>query len=556
MSRKIYKDVLALRKEFAKKSLLAFAKTYFKHYCTLDFAPFQLELIKYLEESVSERGKQLAVAAPRGNAKSSLVSLIYVLWCACYKFESCIVIFSSTKDLSEKLLSHIKDELSSNAELIKDFPEVCVPPNPRWRKDEIITKNDVNIRISSQDHSIRGVRFRSHRPTLVLLDDVESTESTRSQEGREKILDWFSKVVLNLGSKTTNYIAVGTIIHFDSLLAKLTSKEREIFPGFERKIYKSVIKWAKGQDLWDQWSRYYCSKDFYNGKAGPAAAKKFFSENSKSMLEGTVVLWPEMESYYDLMIVREENGNFSFESEKQNEPKDPGTLSLDMNTVEWWDKRFQVKDDLVTHLQGRMVTMGAVDPAIGKGKNHDFSAIITVFVDRSNRDIYVIDADVGRWDLDTLVKRICLHNQTSRYSCFFYEANAAQAWLGDSIKKEPSNIPIKPITNTRSKEGRIAKLMLLIQRGKVKLSTRLTELNRQLSNYPNGAHDDAIDALAMLADMVDDVRHYDPEQMKELFLRIQFPGYDPKNPKKIIGKIDKKGKFGSIDDPFGLLSIK
>ena len=555
MSKKIQNDIVALRKELGRKSLLAFAKTYFKHYCTLDFAPFQLELIKDLEKALLERGRQLAVAAPRGNAKSSLVSLMYILWCACYKLEPCIVIFSSTKDQSEKLLTHVKDELSSNKELIKDFPEVCVPPNPRWRKDEIITKNGVNIRISSVEHGIRGMRYKEHRPTLIILDDVESEKTAKSREGRENVLDWFSKLVLNLGSDKTNYIVVGTILHFDSLLANLTSKEIEVFPGFERKKYKSVIQWAKRQDLWDQWSRYYCSKDNYDKKTGPKAAKKFFSKNSKIMLEGAEVLWPEKENYYDLMVIREQKGEFSFASEKQNEPKDPSTLSIDMNKVVWWDEKFPTIEDLVTYLDKDLLVLGAIDPSVGKNDRSDYSAIITGFVHMKTKYIYVVDADIGRWELDFLVKRICFHHKTRRYAGFVYEANASQAWLGNTLKKEPDSPPIEPVINSNGKEGRVLQLICYLQQGRVQLSKRLTELNRQLSSYPNGAHDDGVDALAMLVEMAERLPRWDGKRIAEIIkdakLRQKFKGYDPKKPNKWIGRLDKDGKFR----PFNLSLI-
>jgi len=53
------------------------------------------------------------------------------------------------------------------------------------------------------------------------------------------------------------------------------------------------------------------------------------------------------------------------------------------------------------------------------------------------------------------------------------------------------------------------KLIVLIEQGKVKLSRRLIELNRQLEQYPNGAHDDAIDALSMLIDIAEDCSRID-----------------------------------------------
>ena len=552
MSNEIIEDILGLRKELGLKSLETFAKTYFSDYCKLAFAPFQVELLADLQEATLNRGRKLAVAAPRTNAKSSLVSLMYVLWSICYKLEPCILIISNTKDQSEKLLSHIRDELGGNIELQRDFPEVCGFPKRRWRSNEIITKNDVNVRISSATHSIRGIRHKENRPTLVILDDVESTESVRSQEAREKLCDWFSKDILNLGSEKTNYMVVGTILHFDSLLAALTSEEREKFPGFKRRKYKSVISWAANQTLWDKWTLIYYSKEYVDNKTGPEVALKFFEANKKAMLEGTKVLWPEKESYYDLMVIRAEESEFSFASEKQNEPKNLSNLSLDMNQVIWWDENSQTQDDLMAQLADRIIVLGAVDPSVGRSKRSDYSAIITAFLDSTNKHIYVVGAHIGRWDLNTLVKLICSHHDTYKYSGFVYESNSAQKWLGDALEVEPNSPPFTSVNNTQNKEARISKLILYIQQGRVKLSKRLTELNRQLSNFPSGAHDDGIDALAMLVDLADDFSQGGPEEMKKLIGKMQKQESGPQQ----ISKIDPiSGKTIRIDNSHGLYHI-
>ena len=52
MSNEIIEDMLGLRKELGRKSLKAFAKTYFSDYCKLAFAPFQVELLADLEYAV------------------------------------------------------------------------------------------------------------------------------------------------------------------------------------------------------------------------------------------------------------------------------------------------------------------------------------------------------------------------------------------------------------------------------------------------------------------------------------------------------------------------
>ena len=552
MKKNINSSIRELQKEIAHKSLKVFATTYFKHYIKCSFADFHLELFDYLTEMTLKRGKQFAIAAPRGNAKSSIISLIYTLWCICYGYEKCVLLFSSTRKQSGKLLGHIKDELSSNIELKRDFPEVCEPPNPRWRGDEIITKNGVNVMSSSVEHGIRGIRYKESRPGLIILDDVEATESVRSQEQREKIYDWFTKMVLNLGSETSNYIVVGTILHFDSLLAKIISDEE--FPGWKKKIYKAVKTFSANPLLWDKWERIYREKDLYNEDSGPEVAEKFFEDNKDEMLKGTEVLWPEKESYYELMLMKAQKGNLSFDFEKQNEPKDTSGLSIDMKKVIFWEDKHQSVEELQAFLGTRKVVLGACDPSIRKTKKSDYSAIINVFVDYNNKDIYVIDADVGRWDVHTLVERICIHHKTRNFVTFLYEANAAQAWLGDIIKKAPTTIPLKPIISIAPKDSRIMKLIVLIEQGKVKLSRRLIELNRQLEQYPNGAHDDAIDALSMVIDTAENFPRVDVEKMKEIISGIK-DGVSKKGDKRVIGYFDPTtGGWKDFNDPFGMIT--
>lgn len=313
-------------------------------------------------------------------------------------------------------------------------------------------------------------------------------------------------------------------------------------------MYKSVIKFSDRQDLWDRWGRVYCNKEFYNEDSGPDAAMKFFVDNEAEMLRGVKVLWPDKETYYDLMVMREQKGSLSFDSEKQNEPRDASGLSIDMNKVVFWEDKFQAIEDIKNFLGNQKVVLGSCDPSIGKTNKSDYSAIITVYMNKANKDLYVIRADVGRWNLETLVQTICIQHETHGFTTFLYEANAAQAWLGDIIKKEPVLIPIKPVTNVIPKEARIMKLMLYIEQGKIKLSRNLTELNRQLEQYPYGAHDDAIDALAMIIDAAESFSRLDINLMKSAFDTIKKPH---------IGRNSKSFLYGGrpFENPFGLFSL-
>ncbi len=75
----------------------------------------------------------------------------------------------------------------------------------------------------------------------------------------------------------------------------------------------------------------------------------------------------------------------------------------------------------------------------------------------------------------------------------------------------------------------------------------------QLSNFPSGAHDDGIDALAMLVDMADDFSESSPEEMKDVINNMLTSKYDPK---KISMIHPISGKTINISNSYGLFRIK
>lgn len=70
-----------------------------------------------------------------------------------------------------------------------------------------------------------------------MLDDVENDENIQSKAQRDKLFNWFFKAILKLnfiGSKDYNYIIVGTRLHHDGLLARLS----DIYSSFKFKLIK------------------------------------------------------------------------------------------------------------------------------------------------------------------------------------------------------------------------------------------------------------------------------------------------------------------------------
>jgi len=144
---------------------------------------------------------------------SSISSIFYPIWCALFAKERDICIVSATEGLAVEMLRAIKRELESNRRILTFFGDM---KSSKWAENHIILSNGVNIRARGAGGQIRGFR-----PSLVILDDIETDEGVESEEQRKKLKNWVFKACLNTLLPEGQFVVVGTILHPLSLLADL-----------------------------------------------------------------------------------------------------------------------------------------------------------------------------------------------------------------------------------------------------------------------------------------------------------------------------------------------
>ncbi|MCK9571926.1 MAG: phage terminase large subunit, partial [Candidatus Omnitrophica bacterium] len=176
---------------------------------------------------------------------------------------------SATKSQAVALMNDIKTALESNEELIMDFPEVCHLGEGlnkyQWTQQEIETKNGIKVHALGWEGESRGFKFGQHRPTLVIFDDVDGDKNTYSSESRNNLLKWFKGTVRYAGSKRTNMVAIGTLLHTESLLSRLVNTN-EFQNWNEKKTYKAIISDAKDENSWKKWLKIVFYQEKYQGK--------------------------------------------------------------------------------------------------------------------------------------------------------------------------------------------------------------------------------------------------------------------------------------------------
>lgn len=239
-----------LRKEVVQKRLDFFFPIYFHQYIQYETAPFHEEIFSILE---NEKIKLAVFVAFRGSAKSTIITTAYVLWSILgVQKKKFIVINGQTEQKARQYLMNIKNELLHNDLLKKDLGPFEEEKNSLGNATALIIKKlNVKIMISSVEQSIRGMRHGEHRPDLIILDDIEDINSVKTREGRDKTFNWLTSEVIPAGSRQTRIIAIGNLLHEDSVLKRLQKKIENNEMKYTNGVYREYpIVDNKGNPLW------------------------------------------------------------------------------------------------------------------------------------------------------------------------------------------------------------------------------------------------------------------------------------------------------------------
>lgn len=458
-----------------------FVSNYFPHYVR---SSSRSQLHNYLFEHLPQVLQQpssvhLAIAAPRGEAKSTLVSQLFTLYCLVAQKKRYALIVMDSIDQAYPMLEAIKVELEFNQRLRVDFPEIAGQGRV-WQAATIVTKANQKVQVAGSGKKLRGLRHGAYRPDLVVLDDIENDEQVRSPEQRDKLHDWLKKTVLPLGAAgdKLDVVYIGTILHYDSVLNRTLSSK-----AWKTAKFKALIRQPDDMSLWDKWEDFYLNE-------GEAVADAFYSQNKSAMDKGAVVSWAAR-PILTLMKIRARDGHATFDSEYQNDPLSSDDAMF-ANSLTYW-----------TELPGELVYFGALDPSLGKaGASRDPSAILVGGYHRETGKLYVIEAQVKKRLPDLIIEDVI--RMQKQYQCqrWFVETVQFQEFLKDELVKRSAQrgIPV-PATATKpntDKMLRIESLQPHMANGLILLHSSQATLISQLRHFPKADHDDGPDALEML----------------------------------------------------------
>ena len=456
-------------------------------------ADFHKELAGMLDDvTLGKVKRNIAWACPRRHAKTAWLSNIYLTHQIVFRKRKYIVLFSETTDVAGDFISWGKFQLKLNDKLREDYGELLhVKPsmNELDNKYEYITTSGTKVEAKGLGTQTRGLRHGATRPDMFILDDLESDESTNTSELIEKSKTWFREEMLPAMAKDGICIYLGTILCFGSLLHYVIEERRD----FESRKFAAVESFSNRADLWEQWRQIYRSDD----KHAADNAYQFYLDNKDEMDDGTSILWDGYFTYYELIVIREENGAKAFNQEYQNNPTD--------------EERQIFKPEYFTYFddseleQVNTLNFAAIDPAMGKEKG-DYSVVATGAVNVDTGTIYVFDVFMDRVHPNVLIEVATEKAIEYQYEGLAVESQMAQEFIADKLAESlqargyPAHTRIKQIKQRTRKALRIEALLPDIENGKIRFHERFRnspELE-QFEMYPMHKHDDFPDCISML----------------------------------------------------------
>jgi predicted phage terminase large subunit-like protein len=398
----------------------------------------------------SEDEDRSLTLAPRGFGKSTVLSVVRCIFETVRNPDVRILLASNTQPQAEAFLREIRGHFERNQGFLGVFGDFV---GPKWSDSQIVVRQRNRIAKEPTIFAIGvGGGLISKHFDVIICDDIVDEENSRTEPQRERLRVWFFKVLLPCLEPHGKLCVIGTRYHY-----------RDLYGHFiESGFAPATIIRALGPD-------------------GSSA-------------------WPEKFPAEKLEKIRRQAGTVIFNAQYQNDTEAMKGAVFKADWLQYCDSMDnsgtpcpKVSPDYPQHPDPRLAVFQGVDLSIGRDERSDYFAMVTIGVNTWD-NIYVLDCYMARLSFKQQTAAIL-----ERYKRFdpiklAIEANAYQAVQVERVR-ELGAVRATKVYTTCDKLSRAWKLSALFEDGRVRLNRNMSELVEQLLVFPQGEHDDLIDAL-------------------------------------------------------------
>jgi predicted phage terminase large subunit-like protein len=469
------------------------AKTFFSERFQL---PFAKNVHGKIFELIDGPAQKVAIAAPRGWGKTSIVALAFIARWILFHYTSFVVYINKSHDAASLQTENLRRELVTNRLIKAFFGDFRQRDVDKSEFDEVFSKKawvayDTLVWPRGAGQQVRGVLFKNSRPGLIVIDDLEDPEQIINDDYRKKQYEWLYadviKSVPRVGSDadTWKIVYIDTLKHEDSVLQKLLNS-----PEW------ASIRLEACDDNFNPTAPDFMSKE--------AIEKEWFEHCNSGQ---TDIFFRELRN---LPISTKDS---AFQKDFFHYYNIPNDMNRRENDLKLLDSEVQSNRNIETVV--------LLDPAKTVKIHSAESAIIGVGIDLTNARLYVRDAISEKLYPDEI------------YDALFGMAIRLNAKVLGIEETSLNEFIKQPIKNEMFHRGSFFELIWLKARGGMKKEHRIKELvpyyrggyiyhnatcatmkklESQLLMFPRSALWDLMDCLAYIVEMLElGERYFSPK---------------------------------------------
>jgi predicted phage terminase large subunit-like protein len=475
------------------------AKTFFPERFHL---PFAENIHGKIFDLIDNDDNKVAIAAPRGWGKTSIVALALMARYILFRHTGFICYINKSHDAASLQTENLRRELVSNRMIKYFFGDFRQRDVSIKEFEEVFSKKawvayDTLVWPRGAGQQVRGVLFKNDRPGLIIIDDLEDPQKVNNDEIREGWYEWlYADVIKALprmgeAAKHAKIVYIDTLKHEDSVLQKLLNSPE----------WKSVRLEA-------------CDDNFKSTAPDFISDADIAKEWQQHVDAGqTDVFFRELRN----LPISTKDSSFRQEYfHYYNLPPDRPVREGDLKT---YDASLQQSN----HIE----TVVLLDPAKTVKIHSAESAILGIGIDLASAKVYVRDAISEKMYPDEIYDALFGMGQMLGAKVLGIEETS----LNEFIKQ--------PIKNEMFRRGSFFELVWLKARGGMKKEYRVKELvpyyrggyiyhnascayikklEQQLLMFPRSALWDMMDCLAYLIEMLElGERYFSPTENPEDF---------------------------------------
>lgn len=494
------------------------------------FAQFHRDLTTFLCETQrqeTDTNRRRLILAPRGHLKSTVCSVLYVMWRIYRNPDIRVLVASNLKRLSRAFIRELRqyfedkwlqDNVWSQRPHIEGQLIPALSAADRRKRNSL--RNNADDDTATEDTKMiwSMEALQVNRPTLMkeptvqalsvgttvtgdhydllILDDIVDFDNSSSQDKSENIIEWTRDLESVLDPRQ------------EHLYTYKTSDSREGTIEFIDYVGDESVVLGTRYYAWDYYGYIIEEKELL----GYNVLSKNVYVNSVDDTDG--YLWPERFSAGVVELIQRRLNSFRrfasqylnriVTSDEQTLPPEQVQYLSAANVTAVGNGEVEVKTGVSTKLRVRVMLV--VDPAVSQKKTAD-NTVLTVGGYDNDKNLYIFDIKAGKFTPSETVRWIFELADKWMLNSVTLETVGGFAMLSYIVKdafKTHRPLAIKEFRPKGEKKARIENFLEPHWVNKtVYMNSYLSQMNQlrdELDSFPLG-HDDILDTFAIIAEL-------------------------------------------------------